>query len=202
MPAAEVLADLDSTPDGLSEQEAQRRLARHGPNRLPDIKPRGRLQRLLAQFHNVLIYVLLVAAAVTLVLQHWIDAAVILGVVVVNAVTGFVQEGKAEDALAAIRNMLSPRTRHNAIRVPMSSRSTVRTNSWRHCTTVTTDTRSRCSKAHRSSCSRAVPARASGRTPVPCVRTIGRRRSTHWRAKRSAGVPANSTSPMSSPDCS
>ena len=62
----------------------------------------------LTDFDNVLIYVLLGAATVTAALAHWVDTAVILGVVVVNAVLGFVQEGKAERALDAIRNMLSP----------------------------------------------------------------------------------------------
>ena len=105
---AEVLAALESTPDGLSAQEAQRRLARHGPNRLPGPPRRGALSRFLGQFHNVLIYVLIVAGTVTAALGHGLDAAVILGVVVVNALIGFVQEGKAEDALDAIRRMLSP----------------------------------------------------------------------------------------------
>jgi magnesium-transporting ATPase (P-type) len=63
--------------------------------------------RLLAQFHNLLIYVLLGAALIAGAMQHWVDTIVILGVVLVNAVIGFVQEGKAEDALRAIRNMLS-----------------------------------------------------------------------------------------------
>ncbi len=104
----EVLARLDSRATGLTTDEVRARLARYGPNRLPEAASRSALARLLAQFHNVLIYVLLGAAAVTLLLQHWIDAAVILGVVVVNAIIGFIQEGKAEDALAAIRDMLSP----------------------------------------------------------------------------------------------
>ncbi len=65
--------------------------------------------RFLAQFHNVLIYVLLGAAAVTAGLQHWVDTAVILAVVLANAVIGYLQEGKAEQAMAAIRSMLAPR---------------------------------------------------------------------------------------------
>ena len=105
----EVLQDLDSHPAGLNAETAAQRLAEYGPNRLPEAKQRSALMRLLAQFHNVLIYVLLAAALVTFALQHWIDTAVIIGVVVVNALIGFVQEGKAEDALAAIRQMLSPR---------------------------------------------------------------------------------------------
>jgi magnesium-transporting ATPase (P-type) len=66
------------------------------------------LVRFFYQFHNVLIYVLIAVSAITAMLGHWVDASVILGVVIINAVIGFVQEGKAEDALRAIRQMLSP----------------------------------------------------------------------------------------------
>jgi magnesium-transporting ATPase (P-type) len=107
--AAEALARLASRLEGLSDEAASERLAVHGPNRLPPPKRRGPLLRLLAHFHNVLIYVLLVAAGVTAALGHWIDCAVILGVVVVNALIGFIQEGKAEKALESIRNLLSLR---------------------------------------------------------------------------------------------
>ncbi|MDT3736584.1 MAG: cation-transporting P-type ATPase [Denitratisoma sp.] len=103
----EALADLQSTPQGLSGEEAARRLAEHGPNRLPPPKKRGPLLRFLAQFHNVLIYVLLAAVAVTAALGHYVDSGVILGVVLANTVIGFFQEGKAEAALDAIRGMLS-----------------------------------------------------------------------------------------------
>ena len=107
--AADCLAALDATPDGLTSAEAARRLAAHGPNRLPEAQRRGPLARFLLQFHNVLIYVLLGAAAVTAALQHWVDTGVILAVVLANAVIGFLQEGKAEAAMAAIRDMLAPR---------------------------------------------------------------------------------------------
>ncbi len=63
--------------------------------------------RFLAQFHNLLIYVLIAAGIVTSLLNHWIDSGVIFGVVIINALIGFIQEGKAERALDAIRNMLS-----------------------------------------------------------------------------------------------
>jgi hypothetical protein len=59
------------------------------------------------QFHNVLIYVLMVAAVITALMDHWIDTWVILAVVVINALIGFIQEGKAEKALESIRQMLS-----------------------------------------------------------------------------------------------
>jgi len=108
LPVDDALARLHADQEGLSHDEARRRLASHGPNRLPEAKPPSPLLRFLAQFHNVLIYVLLGAAFVTALLQHWLDTGVILGVVLINAAIGFVQEGKAEDALRAIRQMLSP----------------------------------------------------------------------------------------------
>jgi calcium-translocating P-type ATPase len=108
-PAADCLADLNASAHGLTGAEAAERLATHGPNRLPEAHARGPILRFVAQFNNVLIYVLLGAAMVTGALQHWIDTGVILAVVVANAVIGFVQEGKAETAMAAIRNMLAPR---------------------------------------------------------------------------------------------
>ena len=105
---AEVIRRLDTTPDGLADIEAEERLARSGPNRLPATARRGPLMRLLLQFHNLLIYVLLAAALVTLLLDHLSDAAVILAVVILNAIIGFVQEGRAEKALDAIRGMIDP----------------------------------------------------------------------------------------------
>jgi magnesium-transporting ATPase (P-type) len=106
--AITVLESLKTNPDGLSKEEVGNRLAKHGPNRLPEAKVRGPLVRFFFQFHNVLIYVLIAASAVTAMLGHWLDTSVILGVVLINAVIGFVQEGKAENALRAIRQMLSP----------------------------------------------------------------------------------------------
>ncbi len=106
--ADEALDGQHATRGGLSADEAARRLAAHGPNRLTPPSKRGPLMRFLLQFHNVLIYVLLAAAAVTALLAHWVDTAVIVGVVVINAVIGFIQEGKAEQAMDAIRRMLSP----------------------------------------------------------------------------------------------
>jgi len=106
--AADCVAALYARPEGLDSAEAGRRLAEFGPNRLPEPSPRGPMRRFFAQFHNVLIYVLLGAAFVTGILQHWVDTGVILAVVVANAMIGFLQEGKAEAAMAAIRDMLAP----------------------------------------------------------------------------------------------
>ncbi len=96
-----------SNADGLSTEEAQLRLQQHGPNRLKPQEKQSPLMRFLMQFHNVLIYVLLGAGIVTTILGHLVDSGVIFGVVIINAIIGFLQEGKAEKALDAIRNMLS-----------------------------------------------------------------------------------------------
>ena len=109
-PADAVMADLTVDPDrGLTSAEVTSRLDRYGPNRLPEAHPRGPWARLGAQFNNPLILVLIVAGVVTAVLEHYLDAAVIFGVVAINAVIGFVQEGKAEGALEAVRAMLATR---------------------------------------------------------------------------------------------
>jgi len=104
----EVLEHFESDIEkGLDKNEAQKRLEEYGPNELPKGKKRSAWMRLLMQFHNVLIYVLIAAAIITALMDHWIDTWVILAVVVVNALIGFIQEGKAERALESIREMLS-----------------------------------------------------------------------------------------------
>jgi len=103
----DVLNKVSSSADGLTQQEAEKRLQLFGPNRLKPAQKKSALLRFLAQFHNVLIYVLIAAGIATALLTHWVDSGVILGVVIINAIIGFIQEGKAEDALDAIRNMLS-----------------------------------------------------------------------------------------------
>ncbi|MBK1692855.1 cation-transporting P-type ATPase [Ectothiorhodospira mobilis] len=103
------LEALEATRTGLSEVEARRRREIHGPNRLRPPARQSGLKRFLLQFHNVLIYVLIAAAVGTAFLQHWVDTGVIVGVVLINALIGYLQEGKAEKALDAIRDMLSPK---------------------------------------------------------------------------------------------
>ncbi len=103
----EVFRILATSPEGLSSEEAEKRLKQYGPNRLPEQREQSLLMRFLRQFHHILIYVLIAAGSVTTMLGHWIDTGVIFGVVLLNALIGFIQEGKAEHALKAIRNMLS-----------------------------------------------------------------------------------------------
>jgi magnesium-transporting ATPase (P-type) len=99
------------TGKGLDAAEAANRLQKYGPNRLPEGKKRGPFMRFLSQFNNILVYVLLGAGFTKLMLNLWVDAAIIFGVVILNALLGFVQEGKAEKALESIRNMLSAEAR-------------------------------------------------------------------------------------------
>lgn len=103
----ETLSLLKTTPLGLSESEANERLADVGPNKLPEPKQKSAFWRFLLHFHNILIYVLLGASFITASLGHWVDTFVILAVVVINAIIGFIQEGKAEKAMDAIRHMLA-----------------------------------------------------------------------------------------------
>ncbi|MDZ4797727.1 MAG: cation-transporting P-type ATPase [Bryobacteraceae bacterium] len=103
LPAHEVLLLLETDLDrGLSSGEVAARLQRFGPNALPRFKRRGPLVRFLLQFNNPLIYVLLAATVITGLLGEFVDAGVIFGVVLVNAIVGFIQESRAEAALEAL----------------------------------------------------------------------------------------------------
>lgn len=109
LPSGEAVIALSSDPEnGLDSGEAARRLQKHGRNELPAPKKRGPLMRFLAQMNNMLIYVLLAAGAGKIFLGEYLDASVIFGVVIINSLLGFLQEGKAEKALESIRGMLSP----------------------------------------------------------------------------------------------
>lgn len=103
----EVLNNLQSQSSGLTQNEASARLARDGANALPEKAGKPAWLRFLTHFHDVLIYVLIAAAALTAIMGHWVDTAVILGVAVINALIGHVQENNAEKSLKGIRNMLS-----------------------------------------------------------------------------------------------
>ena len=109
VPIEAALGELKSSETGLSAADASDRLARHGRNELPPPPRTSLVRRFLAQLDNVLIYVLLASAAITAWLGHVVDTSVILGVVVLNALVGVIQEGRAEQALEAIRRIISPR---------------------------------------------------------------------------------------------
>ena len=99
------------TAKGLDTAEASQRLTKYGPNRLPEGKKQSAFMRFLHQFNNILVYVLLAAGFVKMMVGLWLDSAIILSVVILNALLGFIQEGKAEKALDSIRNMLSAEAR-------------------------------------------------------------------------------------------
>ncbi len=105
--APEIARELHVDPAaGLSSTEAQERKRRHGANQLT-VKPgMGAFRRFLLQFAQPLMYIMLIAAAITAALGEWVDCGVLLGVVLANAIVGYIQEGKAEKALAALADMV------------------------------------------------------------------------------------------------
>lgn len=109
MTGDDVLSSLGVGEGGLTRDEAARRIQKYGPNKLAEKKKTGSLKRFIRHFQNVLIYVLLLAAVFTALLGEWVDTSVIVAVVIINAIIGFIQEGKAEKAMEAIRGMLSPK---------------------------------------------------------------------------------------------
>ncbi|WP_166348587.1 HAD-IC family P-type ATPase [Phytoactinopolyspora limicola] len=107
LPAHEVFLLFETDHErGLDDNTARERLHRLGPNVLPRLDRRGPLTRLLLQFHHPLIYVLLAAAAATTAIGEVVDAGVILGVVLLNAAIGYLQESRAERALDALVAMV------------------------------------------------------------------------------------------------
>jgi Ca2+-transporting ATPase len=109
--AAEALDVLESPLQGLSSDEAERRLVEHGPNVFGDVEPPSRLVVFLRQFRSPLIAILLVAAVVTSLLREWKDTAVIVVIMLLNAVIGFVQERKADASVRALMQMAVPKAR-------------------------------------------------------------------------------------------
>ena len=110
--AHEVVLLLETdVASGLTTSAAEGRLRRFGANLLPEAEVSGPVVRFFRQFHNPLVYVLLAAGVITLVLGDGVDSAVIFGVVLVNALVGFVQESKAEAALDALRSMVGTEAR-------------------------------------------------------------------------------------------
>ncbi|MFO7579950.1 MAG: cation-transporting P-type ATPase [Nitrosomonas halophila] len=107
LPGEVVSEKLGSGPGGLTEAEASERIELVGPNRLPVADKDSLIKRFFKHFHDTLIYILIGAAVITAALGHWIDTLVIMAVVVINAIIGLIQEGKAEEALEGIRKMLS-----------------------------------------------------------------------------------------------
>ena len=106
----EVFSELKSGKDGLSHDEAELRLKRDGPNKLPDAKVDGILKIFLRQFQSPLIYILIVAAVIVLFLGENIDATIIFLVLLFNAIVGTIQEGKAQNTLQALKKFSNTNT--------------------------------------------------------------------------------------------
>lgn len=104
-----VITELASGMQGLTCVEAARRLAIHGRNEITAKQRNSSLMRFISQFNNILIYILLGSACITALMQHWTDTGVILTVILINALIGFIQEQRAEQALSALRQLLAPR---------------------------------------------------------------------------------------------
>jgi len=108
LPSDELFTTLGTDAEqGLTESEAQRRIDTVGPNRLIPRRGKGVLGLFLSQFNQPLVYILLLSGAVTAFLQEWVDSSVIFGVVLVNAIIGFIQEANALKAINALAQALN-----------------------------------------------------------------------------------------------
>lgn len=107
--AEEVARRLGTGPQGLTEEEAARRLRRHGLNELPQAKPTSAWVVFLRQFASPLVYILLVALGITLLLGEFVDAGVIALAIFLDVVIGFFQERKAEASVRALMRLLTPK---------------------------------------------------------------------------------------------
>ncbi len=106
---ADEVVDLVETDvdEGLDVFEVKHRQGRYGPNVLTTRGGPGALKRFLLQFHQPLIYILIASGTITLLLKEWVDSAVIFGVVLVNAVIGYLQEAKAVQAIEALAKTMT-----------------------------------------------------------------------------------------------
>jgi Ca2+-transporting ATPase len=104
--ADDVLKRLDSSPEGLTEEEARQRLARHGPNVLQRIAGEGPLKLLWRQVNSPLIWVLLASSGLAIALGKVTDGLIVLAVVVLNTLIGFIQEFRAGKAIEALSRMV------------------------------------------------------------------------------------------------
>lgn len=106
---AQVLTQMGINPqEGLTLEEAQARLEQYGTNTFAEKKPKTMLQKFFSQLNDPLIYILLVAVAISIFLREFGDAAIIMAVILLNAVIGVVQEAKAEKSLEALKKLSSP----------------------------------------------------------------------------------------------
>ena len=111
LPAEEVVQALGvNLPTGPSTKEVRHRQKEHGPNRVTARRGTPEWLKFLKQFNQPLVYILLLAAGVTAFLGEWVDSSVIFGVVIFNAIVGFLQEAKDEKAIKALAKMVATET--------------------------------------------------------------------------------------------
>jgi Ca2+-transporting ATPase len=108
LPPKKVLDELSTGLAGLSKGEAKNRYLAYGPNEIPEKKATNPLLIFIKQFHSILIYILLIAALISFFIGHIIDVYVIVGIVLINATMGFLQERKAEKSIRALKKMIVP----------------------------------------------------------------------------------------------
>lgn len=111
MPAADVLREVLSRPGGLTSSEAAERLARHGTNELPDAGSQPAWKMLLGQFAEPMVLILVAAAALSLAMRNWTEGIAIFAIVLMFGILGFLQERRAEQAMAALKRLASPMVR-------------------------------------------------------------------------------------------
>lgn len=111
LPVLDSLKLLESSKEGLSQKEAKKRLALYGPNSLAEKKEGGLLKLIWSQVNNVLVYVLLAAAAVSILTKHAGDAVVIFIVIAINTLVGTIQEYRANKAVDSLKSLLLPKAK-------------------------------------------------------------------------------------------
>ena len=126
-PADYALKELGSTADGLSSAEAEKRLKEYGENTLPQKKPKPFILMLLKEFINPIVLILLVAMAFSFVVGEILDGLVILGIIMIDAVIGAIQEKKAERVASSLSNMIKVKSRalRDGNKVELESRNLV-----------------------------------------------------------------------------
>ncbi len=107
---AECLASLGTNPEGLTQQEAASRLDEFGPNELTLSEGENPIILFLRQFNSPLVYVLILAAVISIIADHAIDAVVIAIILIINSIIGFVQEWKAEKTIESVKQLIEERT--------------------------------------------------------------------------------------------
>ena len=101
-----VLERLETSTQGLSKDQVDERLKKFGQNILPDSKTRSPFTIFLNQFKNTMVYILIAAATISFIYEHYLDVYVILGVIIINSIVGFVQEFQAERSIQALKKLI------------------------------------------------------------------------------------------------